>query len=130
MSQLAEGKLGAILAIGHETSLRGSGRSLADLLAATRYRELRSDLSVERLALEIELHSRLVDEWERYSEDKRTSGGWWLLRKGTMWEVGRFVEGDPANVEAETFGSAWIATATFILRELDFWADVAPEGHR
>lgn len=129
MSKPAESELRAILAIGHETSSRGSGRSLADLLAATRYRELRSGLSVERLAYEIELSPRLVDEWERYSEDKRTSGGWWLLRKGTLWEVGRFVGGDPANVEAETFGSVWTATATFILRELDFWGDLAREGH-
>ena len=82
MDSVASMELIAILKIGHESSMRGAGRSLRDLLQATRYRELRPGLNEEILLRAIQRDPNLVEEWIAYSEDKRTTGGWALSRWG------------------------------------------------
>jgi hypothetical protein len=94
-----------------------SRRSLHDLVKETGYRDLRPDLSREEIAGYLVKRPGLVLEWLRYSEDKRTSGGWYLLHPSTGWLVGRLAEPDQ---EGELhFGSGPEACAEFILRELD-----------
>jgi len=57
----------------------------------------------------------LLEEWLAYSEDKRTTGGWYLLRSG---EIGRV--GDPDS--RKFFECLEQAVADYVVRELDFWA--------
>ena len=103
-----------ILEIGHETSLRGSGWSLREALARTRYRELRPQFGPADLLPIIARQPSFIEQWVLYSEDKRTSGGWYLLENG---EIGRV--GDPkARVQ---YGSQEEAVAEYVVRELDYW---------
>jgi hypothetical protein len=92
-------------------------RSLRDLVAETGYRDLRPTLSREEIAGYLAKHPGLVLEWLRYSEDKRTSGGWYLLHPSTGWLVGRLA--GPDEEREFRFGSGPEACAEFILRELD-----------
>ncbi len=92
-------------------------KSLRDLVAETSYRELRPALTREDLADYLSRHPGLVREWLRYSEDKRTSGGWYLMHPASGWLVGRHA--GPENERELRFGSGPEACAEFILRELD-----------
>ena len=94
-----------------------SRRSLRDLVAETGYRDVRPQLSRQNVADHLARHPGLVLEWLRYSEDKRTSGGWYLLHPSTGWIVGRLA--GPEQERELRFGSGPEACAEFILRELD-----------
>jgi hypothetical protein len=112
----------SILSIAHDSSGRGAGRSLRDLLSATRYCELRPNLRVEDLAQQFEADRDLIEQWVAYSEDKRTSGGWWLQPIGAECEVGCFGDSGANTSRSDRFSKPSFAAATYVLRELDFWA--------
>jgi hypothetical protein len=92
-------------------------RSLRDLVDETGYRDLRPALSRDEVAGHLVRHPRLVLEWLRYSESKRTSGGWYLMHPSSEWVVGRLA--GPEQERELRFGSGPEACAEFILRELD-----------
>jgi hypothetical protein len=94
-----------------------SRRSLQALVIETGYRELRPTLSRAEVAAYLAKHPGLVLEWLRYSENKRTSGGWYLLHPSTGWLVGQLAgQGEERELRFETGPEA---CAEFILRELD-----------
>jgi hypothetical protein len=92
-------------------------RSLRDLIDETGYRDLRSALNRDDVAAHLVRHPTLVLEWLRYSENKRTSGGWYLMHPSSGWVVGRLA--GPEHERELRFGSGPEACAEFILRELD-----------
>jgi hypothetical protein len=92
-------------------------RSLRDLVAETGYRDLRPTLTGKEIAAYLARHPGLVLKWLRYSEDKRTSGGWYLLHPSTGWVVGRLT--GPDKERELRFATGPEACAEFILRELD-----------
>jgi hypothetical protein len=83
----------------------------------TGYRELRPTLTPQMLSGYLARHSGRVSEWLHYSQDKRTSGGWYLLQLSSEWLVGRL--GGPDSERELRFASGPEACAEFILRELD-----------
>jgi hypothetical protein len=85
------------------------------------YREARPMLTREDLSAHLARHPKLVLDWLRYSEDKRTSGGWYLIHPASGWVVGRL--GGSEQEREIRFGSGPDACAEFILRELDGVAD-------
>jgi len=104
-----------ILQIGSDVSMRGMGISLQDAITQSRYKELRSAFTPADLVPLIQANSQLAQEWLSYSEDKRTSGGWYLLESGQIGEIG----GSQLK-----FPSTQLAVANYVVRELDFWAGV------
>ncbi len=109
-----KGQLLAILRIGHETSMSGKGISMHDALVRTSYKEHRPRFCSSDLIPIIKATPELAEEWLAYSEDKRTSGGWYLLPKGEIGQVG-FIEAQ------HHFLSLAEAVAEYVVRELDFW---------
>ncbi|HWN10522.1 MAG TPA: hypothetical protein VNO50_14860 [Pyrinomonadaceae bacterium] len=118
-------ELRSILSIAHDWSDRGAGRSLSDLLSSTRYRELRPTLRVEALEQQFEADHHLIEQWVAYSQDKRTRGGWWFQPVGAEWEVGRFGDSGADTSTSDRFSKPSSAAAAYVLRELDFWANLA-----
>ena len=116
-------QIAGICRIAHDNSLRGSGRSLRELLEATEYRQLRADLTEPAIADYLASHPDVASEWSMYSDDKRTSGGWYFVHRDHRWIVGR-VESEPRHDERE-YESRLEACAHFILLELDFWASLS-----
>jgi hypothetical protein len=108
----------AILAIGHDTSMRGEGISLRDARVRTDYANARIGLTPADLLPLIRSNDELVTQWVMYSEDKRTSGGWYL--DDETCSVGR------VNAPDETicFNSVEEAVADYVLRELDYWSEI------
>lgn len=93
-------ELQRILAIGHDTSMRGEGISLSDAIRRTQYVSLRARFNAADLVPVIRAHPELILQWLMYSEDKRTNGGCALE------------DNSPEQV------------ADYVIRELDFWASV------
>ena len=106
----------AVLRIGHVTSIRSAeGLSLREALATAGYGEVRKDLTAQQLTDVIARQPYLIDEWDLYSADKRTTGGWYL--NATRREIGQIEP--PGSVEQ--FSTTEEAVAEYVLRELDFW---------
>lgn len=116
-----ETQLLRILRIGHETSMRGAGISLVEALARAHFKELRAAFGPRDLLPLIKANRALAEEWLAYSEDKRTSGGWYLLKPGEIGQVG-------APDSRMRFDSLEEAVAEYVVRELDFWAGLSEAG--
>jgi hypothetical protein len=101
-----------ILRIGHDASMRGEGISLIEALRRTGYQENRGQFGEPDLLRLIRANPDLVEQWLSYSEDKRTSGGWYILRNG---EVGR-VDAPGSSLRFESIEEA---VAGYVVRELD-----------
>jgi hypothetical protein len=106
----------AILAIGHDTSMRGEGISLKDALARTDYTNVRAGVTSADLVPLIRSNRGFVMQWVMYSQDKRTSGGWFLDEEACS--VGRVSVPD----NTIRFDSIEEAVADYVLRELDYWS--------
>ena len=65
-------------------------------------------------------HPELVPIWQGWSEDKRTSAGWYFLEKGDRYVVGYYPTG-PEYV----FDDRFEACATFIVHEMHELASYA-----
>jgi hypothetical protein len=108
-------------------TFRASEKSLYDLVTEIGYERLRPALSVDQLAAFLRDRPELIDPWVHYSEDKRTSEGWYLLG-APHWYVsypGRELELEREMKERTRTPAD--ACATFILLELDSIAGVDPE---
>ena len=94
-------------------------------MGASHYPAVREDIDAAQLEGAVAPELGLVGDWGRYSEDKRTSGGWALLADGANgWVVTQpFPEGGDPVVRRH--GDATAACADYVLRELDFWIAVA-----
>lgn len=90
---------------------------MPDALSRAGYASRRPGLKARDLVPLIRADPSLVEQWCAYSEDKRTSGGWYLTREGQIGTV------EPP-VQLLDFGSLEEAVAEYVVRELDFWAGV------
>lgn len=110
-------KLLGILKIGHDTSMRGAGISLREAQARYDYKGLRPSFGPRDLLPLVLAHEEIIEEWIAYSEDKRTSAGWYLERNG---RIGRI---DVPHTPLQ-FASLAEAVANYVVHELDSWAAV------
>jgi len=105
----------AILRIAHEVSGSGGGEALRPALGRTGYATHRPNFTASEVRALLAAHPQLLEDWLAYSEDKRTEGGWYVLRDG---EIGQVLK--PAS--QRSYASIEEAVAQFIVRELDHWA--------
>jgi hypothetical protein len=110
-----------ILRIGHEVSMRGAGLSMFDALRRARYSDRRPSFDASDLRPLLQSDPELSEAWFAYSEDKRTNGGWYILRSG---EIGRVDDRDALR----RFASPEDAVAEYVVRELDFCAGLERAG--
>ena len=115
----AEEELLAVLRVGRDVSSRGRGTSLAEALERCRYKSLRPFFGSTDLLPIIRANSDLAEDWVRYSEDKRTSGGWYL-REDSL-EVGRLT----APQVSTRFPTLAEAVAEYVVRELDSFSQLS-----
>lgn len=104
-----------ILRIGHEVSIRGAGLPLHEAIRRSGYEALRGGLNTADLVPLLKAHPDFVEQWLMYSEDKRTSGGFWVT--GNPIEVGSLTATEPPL----HFPSVEEAVAAFVVKEIDYW---------
>lgn len=121
---MSEPELAAVCRIAQEHWCGGGRRSLANLLHDTRYAAVRPRLNEAGLAEYVGRYPEVAEKWLEYSENKRTSGGWYLVRTGRNWVVGR-LDARCRRTDELSYAGGPTACAAYILRELDFWMTVA-----
>ncbi len=88
--------------------------SYVDLLREIGYSAAEVPLSASELAGYLGEHPSLIDLWIAYSQDKRTSSGWYFERHGNKgYEVAHFPNGPRMLLDDSAQ-----ACAEFIIREL------------
>jgi len=96
---------------------------MRDALVQAQYPALRRLINPGDLLPQLRNDPSLVEEWVAYSEDKRTSGGFYILRTGEVGEV--------ANQRSrKAYPSIEEAVAEFVLQELDYWQSLGPTKHQ
>jgi hypothetical protein len=89
--------------------------SINALLKKSRYIEMYNQISEQDIREALFKHPECIDEWICYSEDKRSSKGWYLLQeKGNNFKVGF----SPCGTD-EYFSNRIDACAAFIKREAE-----------
>jgi hypothetical protein len=113
----------AILRIARDVSPEGEGIAINEAVKRVSI-GYRTTFKADDLRPFIEEQPTLIDEWLRYSENKRTREGWYVLRNG---EVGRALHPQSRLI----YASIQEAVAEFVLREFDYWVferDEFPSG--
>lgn len=93
---------------------RGGGKPLLEVVRASGFPEIRGQFPARDLAEYLRAHPSLVDRWVRFSEDKRTSTGWYLR---PPYSIGRISPTSPPMHEIKHVDLA-AACAAFIIAEL------------
>jgi hypothetical protein len=93
---------------------RGGSLSPRQLVADSGYRDVRSTLTVGELAEYLGARPALIDDWYIWSQDKRTSEGWYL----SLWSAGGCIGYVGRRDPELQFPSRAEACAQFIVREL------------
>jgi len=94
-------------------AFRGGMKSSVQLVAESGIAQCESALSVDAVAQHLGKHPELIEEWLRWSDDKRSSDGWYFLRGDDAYVVGFY-----PNRKALRFSRAEIACAEFVVREI------------
>lgn len=111
-------------------------RSLREVIDASGYREIRPALTITALQDVLEGNPDLVGDWLRWSEDKRTSGGWafdgdeehgWHVWQPFPEPLPDGRPGTKVRGERRTYDRAATACADYILSEIDFWVAIREE---
>jgi len=95
------------------TAFQTSGRSLLEVVRASGFADLRGQFNPRELAEYLRRHPAFIPDWVHYSEDKRTSEGWYLRPPNS---VGRIVAYSPSREQHYIDLAA--ACAAFIVAEL------------
>jgi len=126
----ARGSMGApqtsilrILSIAHDHSREGSGIPLHDLISRSGIADLRSEITNAALTSVLANRPELAVDWCRFSENKRTSGGCYLVHEGASWIVDRLGSALVPD-ERTAVPSLTSACAEFARKGLDFWTAI------
>jgi hypothetical protein len=88
--------------------------SVSQLVEESGYLAAPADLTVESVSTYLREHPELIEAWFGYSEDKRTSSGWYVVeRPRDTFEVGEYPKGDRISIAGRAS-----ACAEFIVREI------------
>jgi hypothetical protein len=95
------------------------GMSMYEILKQTGYFELDNEVSETDIRKILARNPECVDEWISYSEDKRTSSGWYIKQENcTTYKVGCLLPKGRKGIET-IYGDRTDACAAFIKHELE-----------
>ena len=91
-------------------------KSLNTLLSESQFHQFYKEISTEDVIQYLQIHPDLLSVWKQYSDDKRTSGGFYYRSK-CIGSIGNI----PFDM---TFTSDTEACAEYILKEISFWLHI------
>jgi hypothetical protein len=92
--------------------------SIYSLLKEVGYFDIHDEVSENLIREALFLHPNCVNDWIRFSEDKRSSAGWYFQQNGTDYEVG-FFSLNKNNISPTKYSNSIEACAAFIKREIE-----------
>ena len=117
---ISEDRFAAICQV--PVTLRQGGQSLLEVVLSSGYKDLRGQFAARELADYLRAHVELIDDWVAYSQDKRTSEGWYLRPPSS---VGRMTA-EPPPMREQRYVDLAAACAAFIMAELGDTLDGHP----
>jgi len=88
--------------------------SVLQLVDESGYRANPGSLTADAVSVYLREHPELIEAWLAYSEDKRTSSGWYVIQlSGDIFEIGDHPNGERLSVTGRA-----PACAEFIVREV------------
>lgn len=93
--------------------------SISDLLKETGYYEMNQQITEEIIHTELIKQPQSVCEWLTYSEDKRSSTGWYLKQDGINSFTLGFIGGGRGEYTQQKYVDQIAACAAFIKREAE-----------
>jgi hypothetical protein len=93
-------------------------KSIYDLLKETGYFEIHDKISVESIRNKLAQSPKCIEDWIRYSEDKRSRSGWYFKQEDKQRYVVGFLNGKGNNAHNE-YSDRLEACAIFIKQEID-----------
>ncbi len=94
-------------------------KSLNALLTETKFQFFYKEISIADIIQYLQIHPDLLDVWKQYSDDKRTSGGFYYHSK--------YIGSIDHITFDKTFTSDTAACAEYILREISYWLQIKYE---
>ena len=94
-------------------------KSLSTLLTESKFQTFHTEISIDDIIQYLKIHSDLLDIWKQYSDDKRTSGGFYYRSK--------YIGSIDHTTFDNTFTSDTEACAEYILKEISFWLHITNE---
>jgi hypothetical protein len=91
----------------------GGSKSMLQLVAESGAVEFPLALAVEPISTYIIAHPQIIDEWLRWSENKRVSSGWYFNRRTNGFEIGYHPDGEILEIN-----DPHLACAEFVVREV------------
>jgi hypothetical protein len=102
----------------------GGSKSMLQLVAESGIRANLTQLAVPRIMHYLEAHSELIEQWLRWSANKRVTSGWYFTS-----QAGAFVVGFHPNGEVLNFADPALACAEFVVREVSALARMLRPGN-
>ena len=94
-------------------------KSLNTLLTESKFQLLHKEISTYDIINYLQMHQDLLDIWKQYSDDKRTSGGFYYRSK--------YISSIEDLTCDKTFSSDTEACAEYIIKETSFWLHINNE---
>jgi hypothetical protein len=88
-------------------------KSMAQLISESGITRFPLALSIRHICAYITAHPEIVDDWLRWSENKRVSAGWYFIRRASGFEVGFHPDGEVLSISDPN-----LACAEFVAREV------------
>lgn len=98
---------------------RISNLSIYSLLKETGYYEIHDQISVQNIRDALVKYPECIDEWITYSEDKRSSSGWYIKKEEDGQHTVGFIGGNKHANYNEKYSDRIDACARFIKFEID-----------
>ena len=92
--------------------------AIYSLLKEVGYFDMYNEVSEDVIREALLLHPNCVNDWIRFSEDKRSSAGWYFQQNGIDYEVG-FFSLNKNNIGPTKYSNSIEACAAFIKREIE-----------
>jgi hypothetical protein len=101
-------------ACGLPAAFYDGSKSMVQLIKELGIGERLNLLTVDNVHDCIARHPDLVEQWLRWSANKRVTSGWYFTRQGDEYEVGFYPDG-----KVMTMDDAAFACAEFVIREVN-----------
>ena len=102
-----------------------SNKSTFLLAKESKFQEIYKEITTKDISNYLSIHKDLLDRWEMWSQDKRTTGYW--LSITNIYEIGN-INPKGETIFKKTFSSAIDACSEYILRELGNILDIDVEA--
>ena len=96
-----------------------NNQSIYSLLQYTGYFEVYENINENIIREVLEQQPHYIEQWLRWSEDKRGGSGWYFMQDGSRKYVVGFLDSDKGTIKKMEYSDKENACASFIKQEIE-----------